>query len=102
MTYDVFPLIPGPQSPSNPIFIKLNWFILNYDKYGHRTMSNFNSDDGIIINSLFVPSARTSNYGLMSKGINGPRIWNVLPTYLKNESSFIVFLKNLKLYYLKL
>ena len=88
MTYnDVFLLNPGPLSPSDPIFIKLNflkvvdickhqvskfvfrclngtnpiqfhnWFILNYDKYGHRTMSNFNTDNGIIIKNLFVPSA---------------------------------------------
>ena len=111
----------GPLSPSDPIFIKLNllkvvdiykhevsnfvfkclngtnpiefnnWFILNYDKYEHRTRSNFNTDNGIIIKNLFVPSARTSNYGLKQLRVNGPRIWNVIPTYLKNESSFSVF-----------
>ena len=50
---------------TNPIQFH-NWFILNYDKYGHRTRSNFNTD-GIIIKNLFVPSARTSNYGLKQK-----------------------------------
>ena len=41
-----------------------NWFTLNYDKYGHWTRSNFNTDDGITIKNLFVPSAQPSNYGL--------------------------------------
>ena len=75
---------------TNPIQFH-NWFILNYDKYGHRTRSNFNTGNGIIIKNLFVPSTRTSNYGLKQLRVNGPRIWNVLPTYLKNESSFSVF-----------
>ena len=62
-----------------------NWFIYKYDKY-----------DGITIKNLFVPSAGTSNYGLKQLRVNGPRIWNALPTYLKTESSFNVFMKNLK------
>ena len=80
---DVFPLNLRPLNPSDPICIKLNilkvvdiykhqvskfvfkclngtnpiqfrnWFILNYDKYGHRTRSNFNTDNGINIKNLF-------------------------------------------------
>ena len=57
------------------------------------TRFNYNTDDGITIENLFVPSARTSNYGLKQLRANGPRIWNALPTYLKNESSSNVFMK---------
>ena len=65
---DGFPLNPVPLSPfflevddiykyqvskfvfkclsrTNPIQFH-NWFILNYDKYGQRTRSNCNTDDG--------------------------------------------------------
>ena len=50
---------------------------------------------------LFTPSARTTNYGLKQIKVNGPRIWNDLPTYLKNVTSLnYVFSKNLKLYYI--
>ena len=64
---------------------------------GHYTKSNFCVNDGIIIENLFVPSARTTNYGL--KQLNGHRIRDELPTYLKNATSFNVFLKNVKVYY---
>ena len=127
---DAYPITPGPLRPSDPIFTKLNflkvedifkfqvskfvfmclygntplqfhnWFTLNYEKYGHRTRSNYNTNNGIFIKSLFVPSARTTNYGLKQLRVTGPRIWNALPTYIKNEISFNVFLKNLKVHYI--
>ena len=125
---DGFPLIPGPLWPTDPLFIKLNfmkvkdiykyqvsisvfkslnqtsplqfhsWCKLNHEKYMHRTRSNFNTTDGTIIKNLFIPSARTANYGFKQLRVIGPRIWNALPSYLKNENSLYVFLKNLKLY----
>ena len=91
---DPFPIIPGPLSPSNPIFYKLEtmkvmdiyryqvskfvfksinslaaknvlgWFQLNHERHGYQTRSNFNSDNASIIRNLFIPSARTTNYGL--------------------------------------
>ena len=51
----------------------------------------FSYDDGSIIKNLFIPSARTTNYGLKQLRVNGPRIWNSLPTFIKN-----VFTNNLK------
>ena len=57
-----------------------NWFILNYEKYGHRTRSNFNTTDGTIIKNLFIPSAQTSNYGLKQLRVVAPRVWNALPS----------------------
>ena len=83
---DVFPTTPGPISSTDPIFVKLNcmkvediykyqvskfvfkclnrttpeqfhnWYKLNHKIYGYSKRSNFNVNDGIIIN-LFVPSA---------------------------------------------
>ena len=49
----------------------------------HSTRSNYNVNDGIIINNLLVPSVNTSNYGLKQLKVLGPRIWNKLPTDLK-------------------
>ena len=62
--------------------------------------TNYNTNNGIFITSLFVPSARTTNYGLKQLRVTGSRIWNALPTYIKNEISFNVFLKNLKVHYI--
>ena len=127
---DVYPSTPGPLSPTEPIFVKLNalkvddiykhqvskvvfkcinritseqfhdWYKINHGIREHSTRSNFNVNDGIIIDNLFVPSANTSNYGLKQLKVNGPRIWNKLPSYLKNASSLNIFLKNLKVYYI--
>ena len=70
---------------------------INHQIHGYCTRFNFNVNDGIIINNLFVPS---SNYGLKQLKVNGPRIWNELPASLKNASCLNIFLKNLKMYYI--
>ena len=70
------------------------WFQLTHERYGYRTRSNFSNDDGSIIKNLFIPSARTTNYGLKQLRVNGPRIWNSLPTYIKNTTSLKVFTNN--------
>ena len=57
--------------------------------------SYFNVNDGIIINNLFVPSANTSKYGSKQLKVNGPRIWNKLPSYLKYASSLNIIINNL-------
>ena len=90
---DVYPTTPGPLIPTEPSFAKLNvlkvddiynhqvstfvfkciyritpqfhdWYKFTCGIYEHSTRSNFNVNDGIIINNLFVPSVNTSNYGL--------------------------------------
>ena len=129
LTFNVYPSIPGPLSPTAPIFAKLNalkvddiynhqvskfvfkciyrltteqfhdWYKLTCGMHEHSTRSNFNVNEGIVINNLFAPSANTSNYGLKQLKVSGPRIWNKLPSDLKNVSSLNVFLKKLKLYY---
>ena len=127
MTFnDVFLAIPGHLSPMDPIFVKFediykyqvatfifkclhhstpeqfhNWYKLNHLIHEHYTRSNFNVNDGIIINNLFVPSARTTNYGLKQLKVNnGTRIWNELPPDLKNAPSINIVSKNLKAYYI--
>ena len=77
-----------------------NWYKLNNQIHEHYTRSNYNVNDGIIINNLFVPTARTTNYGLKQLKVSGTRIWNELPSYLKNAPSLYIFLKNLKVYYI--
>ena len=76
------------------------WFKLNHERHSHRTRSNFNTTDSIAINNLFIPAARTSNYGLKQLKVNGPRIWNALPPNLKNVNSLNVFLRRLKVHYI--
>ena len=126
MTFNyVFPAIPGPLRSADPIFIKLkymkvediynyqvakfvykclnrntpeqfrNRYKLNHQIHGHHTRSNFSVSEGVVINNLFVP-----NYGLKQLKVSGPRIWNELPSYLRNTSSLNIFLKNLKAYYI--
>ena len=77
-----------------------DWFKLSHEIHDHSARSNFNANEGLIINNLFLPSARTTNYGLKQLKVNGPRVWNTLPSYLKNATVLSIFLKNLKLLYI--
>ena len=74
-----------------------NWFKIYHIRHGYRLNNNINA--GIKINNLFIPSVKTTNYGLKQLKSSGPRIWNVLPTMIKNTTSLYVFLKKLKLFY---
>ena len=126
---DLYPDTPGPLCPSNPIFPKLNmlkvsdihkyqvlkfvfksinrlapeqfhdWFQLNHESNRYKTRSNFNIDSGSIIKNLVIPYARTTNYGMKQLKVNGPRLWNLLPSNIKNTTSLFVFLKSLKSLY---
>ena len=131
MTYkDQFPLIPGPLHPSNPLFrelqiLKVNdifmlqiakfvhkcinkniisnfdqWFLLNREVHAHMTRSNFDNSC-IGTNNLFIPYGRTSNYGLKKIKVNGPKIWNSLPSEIRNIKSLIKFKTVVKNYLLE-
>ena len=76
-----------------------DWFQLNHERHRYKTRSNFNMESGTIIKNLVLPNARTTNYGMKQLKINGPRLWNLLPTNIKNITSLFVFLKSLKSYY---
>ena len=77
-----------------------NWFVINSDRHNYQTRSNFNAETEIYTRNLFVPSARTTNYGLKQLKVNGPRTWNDLPLNLKNETSLFIFMKSIKKYFL--
>ena len=40
-----------------------NWYKLNHLIHGHLTRSNFNVNDGVVIENLFIPSIHTTKYG---------------------------------------
>ena len=105
--------IPGPLQPSGRIFSQLktlnvmdmyhlqvakfvfksmnlitslnyhDWFKLNHELHAHKTRANFNIADNTTTTKLFIPTVRTTNYGLKQLKANGPRIWNSLPTKIK-------------------
>ena len=53
--------------------------------------------------TLFVPIARTTNYGLKLIKVQGPKIWNKLPTSLRVENlAFSTFIRKLKTHLLEL
>ena len=127
---DAYPTVHGPLISSDPIFSKLetlkitdvykyqvskfiikcinniapihfqNWFVMSHTLHGYHTRSNVNITDGTKINNLFLPSARTTNYGLKQLKVNGPRIWNTLPNNIKNSSNLHAFLSKLKYHYI--
>ena len=73
---------------------------MSHTLHGYHTRSNVNITDGTKINNLFIPSARTTNYGLKQLKVNGPRIWNTLPNNIKNSSNLHAFLSKLKYHYI--
>ena len=84
------------------VFISHDWFIINHERRGFiiNIRSNFNIDDRTFINNLFIPFARTTNYGLKQLKVNGPRIWNGLPNNIKSITSISLFLKKIKFHYI--
>ena len=109
---DIYPTTPGPLRPTDPIFVKLNflkveeiynyqvskfvfkcinrttpiqfhdWYKLSDVIHEHSTRSIFDVNEGLSINNLFIPSARTTN-GLKQLKVNDPRIWNKILSSLK-------------------
>ena len=128
ITYnDTFPLIPGPLPAANPLFYKLEllkikeififmvcifiykclntlsslfegWFIYSHNIHTYKTRSNYNIDSELSTSNLFVPLARTSNYGLKLMKVNGPKIWNTIPNDIRSALSLLSFKKLIKKY----
>ena len=123
---DDFPLIPGPLPASNPLFFKLEllkikdifilmysmfiykclntsllpifdgWFKYSSSVHEYKTRSNYNINTEVFTNNLFIPTAKTSNYGLKMLKVNGPKIWNTIPNDIRASISFITFKKLIK------
>ena len=73
------------------------WYKLTSEMNKYNTRSKFlNIENAVVTRTLFVPTARTSNYGLKLLKVLGPRIWNSLPSLLRNNESLISFIKKLK------
>ena len=60
-----------------------------------------NNDEIIQNNTLFIPYARTSNYGLNSVKVKGAKIWNDIPQKIRKLESRNVFTLNLKKHFLE-
>ena len=64
----------------------------------YNTRSKFvNIEDFVPTRTLFVPTARTTNYGLKLIKVLGPKIWNSLPPLLRINESLNSFIKKLKI-----
>ena len=123
---DNFPIIPGPLPASNPLFCKLqllkikelftfmacifiykclntyflplfeDWFTFSSSIHEYRTRLNFNINSRVSTNNLFIPIARTSNYGMKLLKVSGPKIWNSIPLDIRSSTSFTRFKKLVK------
>ena len=65
-----------------------SWYQLTSQLNRHNTRSKFvDFDKSIETRTLFIPTARTSKYGLKLLKVLWPKIWNSLPPLLRiNES----------------
>ena len=73
-----------------------NWFILNNEIHNYHTRSNYQIAFNIIVtNNLFIPIARTTNYGLKLTKVIGPKIWNSIPWEIRKITSICGFKKSL-------
>ena len=74
-----------------------HWYQLTSLLNRHETRSKFvDIDNSIKTRTLFVPTARTSHYGLKLLKVLGPKIWNSLPPLLRINESLNNFSKKLK------
>ena len=74
-----------------------SWYHLTSVLNRYNTRSKFaNLDNSIVTKTLFIPIARTSNYGLKLLKVLGPKIWNSLPPLLRINDSLNNFKKKLK------
>ena len=106
MVYEDYNDMPGPLAASAPIFSKLeilklnDIFIFQISRFirnclnsniisNFHTISNYQITHNIIsTNSLLIPIARTTNYGLKLTKVIGSKIWNSFNDfYTKLEGS---------------
>ena len=80
------------------------WFKETSLIHNHNTRSKYvDINNSTTTRTLFVPSARTTYYALKLTKVQGPKIWNNLPTLIRVENlAFSTFIKKLKIYLLEL
>ena len=74
------------------------WFRLISNIHRHHTRSKFVSiENEISTRTLFIPSSRTTHYGLKMTKVIGPKIWNSLPPQLRLDNiTLLAFTKELR------
>ena len=99
--HDVFKLkvskfIFNCLNKTNPVQFH-NWYLLTSQVHLHNTRSKYvDIDNAISTRTLFIPTARTTYYGLKSLKVQGTKIWNQLPATLRIYDSFYSFNKEIK------
>ena len=88
---------------TEPVQFK-DWFLFTTEMHQYDTRSNtaFNIKTSAVekkIGNIYIPFARTTNYGQKSIKIQGSKIWNEIPLGIRNITSKILFAKSLKQYY---
>ena len=74
-----------------------SWFKLTMQIHSHNTRSQYiEIRKSISTNNLFIPSARTSHYGLKLIKVQGPKIWNEIPPLTRNINSPKRFIKKFR------
>ena len=81
-----------------------SWFKVTSQIHNHNTRSKYvDINKSTLTRTLFVPTARTTHYGLKLIKVQGPKIWNKLPALLRVENmAFSTFIKKLKTHLLEL
>ena len=80
-----------------------SWFKLTSQTHNHNTRSKFIDIDNLITsNNLFIPTSRTTHYGLKSLKVHGPKIWNSIPPLIRAKTSPKCFIKELQNYFISL
>ena len=63
------------------------WFRLTSNIHRHNTRSKFVSiENEILTRTLFIPTSRTTHYGLKLTKVIGPKIWNAIPPQLRVDN----------------
>ena len=85
---------------TSPVNLQL-WFRLTIQVHNHNTRSHYiNLEKSRYTNNLFIPTARTSHYGLKLIKVQGPKIWNEIPP-TRNIISSNIFIKKYKQIFLQ-
>ena len=75
-----------------------SWYRLTSQIHNYNTRSKFvNIQNEVTTQTLFVPTARTTYYGLKLLKVMGSKIWNNLPPSLRNKEPLNSFIKELKI-----
>ena len=75
-----------------------SWFNLTTEIHSYNTRTKYVDINKLTpTRTLFIPYARTTYYGLKLIKVQGPKLWNNLPSSLRIENlSFPIFIKKLK------